>query len=175
MTTLSEINDLQSSIMRRIAEAAQKGDLATVNAESQKAVELEDIKKTALNIEHRLKTLQSPQSQKNTPLRELPIEATEGMINQNLLTLTHHVKRGRVKVGENLTIEAQPSGERFRTEVMQNGNKLQERGAIGRFYREAGVKPWDFVVLTEIAPTRWTLKKAPPGQYKGRRALLDSL
>lgn len=175
MTTISDIDALQSKIMQRIAEAAQRGDLASVNAESRKAAELEEIKQAAIVIDQRLKNLQSPFPKKDTALRELPVEVSQGMINQNLLTLTDHVKRGRIKVGETLTIEAHPSGERFRTEVMQNGNKLQERGAIGRFYREAGVKPLDFVVLAEIAPARWALKKALPGQYKGRRALLASL
>lgn len=139
------------------------------------------MKKTLLRIEDKLKGLKdaSPNPRLVTPangnLRELPIEVTQGMINQNLLTLTNHVKRGRIRTGEDLTIETDPSGERFTTELLTNGNKLQERGAIGRFYREAHVQAGDFVVLTEIAPKKWALKKAPLGQYKTRRSILESL
>lgn len=132
------------------------------------------MKKTIVAIEERLKGFQMPEKEPEG-LRVLPIEVTEGMINQNLLTLTEHVKRGRIKVGESLTVEVFPSGARFRTELLSNGNKLQERGAIGRFYREVGVKKWDFVVLTEVSPGRWTLKKAPDGQYQSRTALLESI
>ena len=97
------------------------------------------------------------------------------MIKQNLLTLTEHVKRGRIRVGEDLIVEAHPSGERFRTDLVENGNRLRERGAIGRFYREAGVHDGEFVVLTETGPQRWTLRKAAAGEYLGRREILSRL
>ena len=113
------------------------------------------------------------QTQNGQKLRELPVEVSQGMINQNLLTLTDHVKRGRIRVGEEMLIEALPSGERFRTDLVVNGNKLRERGAIGRFYREAGVHDGEFVVLTETAPQRWTLRKAAEGEHRGRREILS--
>jgi hypothetical protein len=175
MTTLSKIEELLTTMLRQIADAAGKGDLATITIASRQATELEEMKKTLMVIEERLKSFQAPQTREVTNSRELPVEVTDGMINQNLLTLTEHVRRGRIQLGEVLAVEVVPSGERFRTELLSNGNKLQERGAIGRFYREAGVRPWDFVELNEIAPGRWTLKKAPEGKYIGRRALLDSL
>ena len=56
-----------------------------------------------------------PITQNGQQLRKLPVEVTQGMIKQNLLTLTEHVKRGRIRVGEDLIVETQPSGERFRT------------------------------------------------------------
>jgi hypothetical protein len=79
--------------------------------------------------------------------------------------LTPHVKRGKIKIGEELVIEALPSGEKFQTVVSDKGNKLRARGQIARFYKEAKVQPGDHVLLTEVAPGRWTLKKAPPGEY----------
>jgi hypothetical protein len=91
--------------------------------------------------------------------RELLIEVSQGMINQNLLTLTEPLKRGQIRIGEELIIEAMPSGERFKTQVMTNGNKLQERGAIGRFYREAGVSAGDRVILREMSRGNWRLLK----------------
>jgi len=87
------------------------------------------------------------------------------MIRQNLLTLTPHVKRGRIKIGEELIIEVAPSGERFVTRLLRIGNKLRARGEIAHFYRTAGVKGGDYVVLTEISPGKWTLTKAPQGKY----------
>ena len=124
---------------------------------TKKAGEYEDVKKTLLHLQERLKGVHAMSVQPgangsgNTQLRELPVEVSAGMIRQNLLTLTKHVKQHRIKLGEELTIEAQPSGERFRTQLLEKGNKLRERGAITRFYRDAGVHSGDFVVLTETA------------------------
>jgi hypothetical protein len=181
MTTTDTIDEMIGATMRQIAEAAGKRDLATVSGLTRRAAELEEMKKTVLDIEEKLKGLKEPpgnvtsEGPADVKLRELPVEVTQGMINQNLLTLTAHVKRGRIRPGEDLTIEMYPSGQRIRTELLTNGNKLQERGAIARFYREAGVHAGDFVVLTEVAPKRWTLKKAPHGQYQSRHTMLDSL
>jgi hypothetical protein len=171
--------------MQQIVEAAGKRDIAAVTALTKRASELEQMKKTLLGIEERLRSLDEPapgamsQPAPKPPLpmnghglRELPVEVTQGMIRQNLLTLTEHVKRGRIQPGETLQVEVQPSGERFRTDLVVNGNKLRERGAVGRFYREAGVQAGDFVVLTETAAHTWTLQKAAPGQYQGRRSAL---
>jgi len=95
------------------------------------------------------------------------------MIRQNLLTLSSQVKRRKIKVGEELIIEAFPSGERFKTELLEQGKKLRARSEIASFYRTAKVKGGDYVLLTEIAPGRWTLKKAPDGEYGVARLLRD--
>ncbi len=101
----------------------------------------------------------------NAEIRKLPINVTEGDIRQNLLKLAPHINRGKIKVGEELVIEALPSGERFRTVVSDKGKKLRARGPIARFYKDANVQPDDYVLLTEETPGRWTLKKAPAGEY----------
>jgi hypothetical protein len=182
MTTTDTINGLISVTMQKIADAAEKRDLPTVTLLTRRAGELESMQKTVLDIEEKLKEFEkapaggsSNGAQSTSPLRQLPIEVTQGMINQNLLTLTAHVSRGRIRSGEDMTIEAYPSGEQFRTELLSTGNKVRERGAIGRFYREAGVRAGDFVILEEVSRGRWTLKKAPAGQYKSRQAMLEPL
>jgi len=160
--------------MQKIVAAAGRRDLDTVAMLTRNAAELEEMKKTLLAIEAKLNTLDDSAVPLNSgslqaiKIRELEIEVTQGMLNQNLLTLTEHVKRGRISGGEEFLIEALPSGDRFRTVLMTNGNKFRERGAIARFYREAGVRAGDFVVLTEVAAAQWTLKKAPHGQYQSR-------
>lgn len=177
MTTTTAIDEMIEATMTKIAEAAGKRDLASVAALTRKATELEEMKKTVEGIEAKLFSLKESTvtparstvtsgPQPDVKQRELAIEVTQGMMNQNLLTLTEHVKRGRIRTGEELIIETYPSGERFRTDLMTNGNKFRERGAIGRFYREAGVRAGEFVVLTEVSQGQWTLKKAPPGQFK---------
>jgi len=42
---------------------------------------------------------------------------------------------------------------------MQPDNKLQERGAVGKFHRDAGVRAGDFVILRETSPGQWHLLK----------------
>lgn len=182
MATSNDIDKLLGQIMSGISTAAAKLDLAEVTALTKRASELEAMKKALMGIEDRLMTYQSPATERPAPkstesklnggLRELPVEVTQGMINQNLLTLTEHVKRGRIKAGEELLVEAEPSEERFRTDLVGNGNKLRERGAIARFYRDAGVRAGEMVVLTETAPQRWKLRKAAVGEFKTRMELL---
>jgi hypothetical protein len=182
MTTSTDIDRLLEQTMSSISAAAAKRDLGGVTALTKRASELEAMKKTLMGIEDRLKTYRAPVAQpptqktaepdSNGSLRELPVEVSQGMINQNLLTLTEHVKRGRIKAGEELLVEAAPSEDRFRTDLVGNGNKLRERGAIARFYRDAGVRAGDIVVLTETAPQRWKLRKAEAGEFKTRMDLL---
>ena len=70
------------------------------------------------------------------------------MIRQRLLLLTKHVNHGRISVGEKLEIEVPASGEKFTTELLPD-YKLRERGAIGRFYRDANINEGDIAVLIE--------------------------
>jgi hypothetical protein len=179
MLTIKLIDEMLETTMQKAAEALKSRDLAGATVLMRKAAEYEDAKKTFVDLERRLLTPQTAPAVSNgsnqAKLRELPVEVTGGMIRQNLLTLTKQIRQGRIAIGEDLTIESQPSGERFRTQLLLKGNKLRERGAIARFYRDAGVRDGDFVVLTEVAPKQWTLKKASPGQYQSRRSILQSL
>lgn len=170
----NELEHLITSVMAQITEAAAKEDLAAIQHLSRKATELHQLKEQLAAIERRVASLLSEQpgtfhcvaaERTNGELRKLPIDVTDGDIRQNLLKLTPHIRQRKIKIGEELDIEAHPSGEKFRTVVSDKGNKLRARAEIARFYRDAKVEPNDFVLLTEETPGRWTLKKAPPGEY----------
>ncbi len=179
-TQTDELDKHIASVMACISEAASKHDLPTIQRLSRKTQELHELKEQVVTIQQRIASLSSEDSKESVAvateeasakLRELPIEVTDGMIRQNLLTLTPHIKRAKIRIGEQLIVEALPSGDRFQTELLEKGNKLRARGEIARFYRDAKVKGGDYVLLTETTPGRWTLKKAPPGRY-GLSALL---
>ena len=153
-----------ATTMQQIAEAAQQGDLSLVESLTKKASELRAIQNQAAALESRLVALTNgskignPNRDQSPALRELPVTVTGGMIRQNLLTLTDAIKRRAIGVGEKLVIET-PNGEQFETILLETGNKLQERGLIGKFYRDYSVRDGDIVLLREITPGRWRLLK----------------
>ena len=176
----NELDQHIETVMARISEAALEHDLAAIQRLARKASELQELKEQMAAIQQRIASLSSedtnvPVVAANQPtdekIRQLPIEVTDGMIRQNLLTLTPHVRSGKIKVGEELIIEALPSGRRFQTVLLEQGKKLRERSEIASFYRDAKVKGGDYVLLTEVEPGGWTLKKAPPGEYGVSRLL----
>jgi hypothetical protein len=181
----SQTNELEGhikNVMAQISEAALKHDLAAIQRLTRKASELQELKEQMAAIHQRIASLSGdsasvPELTANQPtngkIRQLPIEVTDGMIRQNLLTVAPYVKSGKIKVGEELIIEALPSGQRFHTVLLEQGKKLQARSEIASFYRDARVKGGDYVLLTEVTPGRWTLKKAPPGEYGVSRLLGD--
>lgn len=179
MASEGKIREMMNRRMAAIAAAAQRGDLAIVSRLSKEATELEALLKTATGISTRLAELENesvdaappdaPSFSPETNLRLLAIEITQGMINQNLLTMTPHVKKKVITVGEYLFIETDPDGDRFKTDLLENGKKLRERGAIGRFYSRASVRAGDFVELIEREPKQWLLRKAEPGKYKSSK------
>lgn len=153
--------------MSKITKAAANQNLGELEVLTKRASELKQMKEQIASIQHRLIGFAGNgeikiQSSAHSALtqRELRIEVSQGMINQNLLTLTEPLKRGQIHIGEELIVEALPGGERFKTQVMTNGNKLQERGAIGRFYRNASIHAGEFVVLREISRGSWQLSKS---------------
>jgi hypothetical protein len=173
MNKLSEeIEDVIAGTMREISRAATRHDLPVLEHLTKKASELRAMKDQVDAIENRLRAMRNgthaapAQAGSSSAIRELVIEVTQGMINQNLLTLSEHIRRGIIRIGEKLEIEAQPSGDRFETEVLATGNKLRERGRIAKFYRDAGVRPGDSVVLHERTPGHWQLRKADIVRYK---------
>ncbi len=168
MTELAnEIEAEIASTMRQISAAAVREDLNAVEQLTKKAMELKAIKAQDQANETRFRAIKNG-SQPSTAfartpgvLRELAVPVTQGNINQHLLTLTEAVKRGQIHPGERLNIEALPNGDRFQTEILALGNKLQERSKIGKFYRDAGVRAGDVVLLVELTPGQWQLKKRP--------------
>ena len=157
-------------VMQQITAAAQRRDLTVLEHLTKKATELRSMSDQIAAIERRFESLMNgsvkPTPQGNGRIREFAIEVSQGMINQNVLTLTEQVKRGMIRVGERLIIETVPDGDRFETELLASSNKLRERGRIGRFYRSAGVQPGDVVVLGEVTPGLWQLKKGEIVRYK---------
>ena len=88
--------------------------------------------------------------------RPLRIKITEGMIRQNLLTLTRAVKRGLMHVNEQVSFVF-PDGEELSSKIMRPGNRLQERGRVRELYRQNNVCPGDFLVLEKTASGEWKL------------------
>jgi hypothetical protein len=167
-----EIEHAITETMQEISSAAQRRDLNVLEHLTKKASELRAMKEQVAAIENRVRAMKngthvvSAHAGNSGAIRELVVEVTQGMINQNLLTLSEHMRRGIIRSGEKLNIEAQPSGDRFETELLASGNKLRERGRIARFYRDAGVRAGDCVVLREVTPGHWQLKKADIVRYK---------
>lgn len=171
------IETLMNQTIAKINEATSKPgcDVAELEGLTKQASELKQLKEQVAAIQHRLHALsggnppKGKQRSSGNFLRELQIEVSQGMINQNLLTLTEAIKRGQLKVGEQLIIEVLPAGDKFSSDVMQPGNKLRERGAIGKFYRSAGVRDGDYVTLRESARGEWQLLKcdSPPNKWSG--------
>jgi Asp-tRNA(Asn)/Glu-tRNA(Gln) amidotransferase C subunit len=171
---IPELDSHIAKVMAQITDAASRQDLQAIQRLSRKAAELQEMKEQVAAINNRMAVLDNEDAhdppvvttgQSNPRTRELPVEVTEGDIRQNLLKLTPHIKRGKIKIGEQLIIEALPSGERFQTDLCEKGNKLRARGEIARFYKEATVKAGDYVLLTEVSQGHWILKKAPFGEY----------
>jgi hypothetical protein len=181
--------------MAQITEAASTHDLAAIQRLSRVAAELKELKEQQAAIHQRRASIEQEldkqstavyqaqtslhtaelstapvvvKQQSNRELRKLPVEVTAGDLRQNLLKLTPQMRQGTIRANEEMVIEALPSGERFQTVVLEKGNKLRARGEIARFYKDAQVKPGEYVLLTEQTPGRWTLKKAPPGEYGPR-------
>jgi hypothetical protein len=179
-TQLTEIDKQIKNVMIQIADAASKADLASVQRLTRKASELQEVKEQTVALQQRFDRLTDKREnsalefqKSNGYIRQLPIEVTDGMIRQNLLTLSPQVKSNKVKVGEEFLIEVFPSGDRFQTTLLEQGKKLRARSEIASFYRSAKVKGGDYVLLTEITPGHWILKKAPDSEYGIARLLRD--
>lgn len=189
---IERIDHLLQNTMTAVKAAAEHCDVPGLQELTRRSQDLKTLKDRALALEQELRVLESESAggldgerngtasppappQKKTgdvgqtmPIRSdrgrMVIEVMQGMINQNLLTLTEHVNAGRIRPGHELKIEARPSGELFCTDLLSEGNRLRERGAIARFYRDARVHAGDRVELVEGNPNRWILQKFPNGQ-----------
>jgi len=164
---ITEIEAAMGQTMAKISQAANKQDLGALERLTKRAAEFKQMKEQVVAIQQRLRTM--IESGENGPAAERPsaptrrearTEVTQGMINQGLLTLTNALRRGTIKAGEEMIVEAAPSGRKFKTVVMASGNKLQERGEVRKFYESAGIMAGDYVLLAELAPGQWKLQKA---------------
>lgn len=89
--------------------------------------------------------------------RRIEVKLTNGMINQNLLTLTQACKKGIVRLNEKFKL-TMPDGESIATELVSPGNRLKERGAFGRLYRQEEAKHGDKVILKEESKGHWQVQ-----------------
>jgi len=166
-------NELRS-LAGEIEAAARKQDLDTAQEIANRAADLKALGGQLEQLTQRIEAFLTPQmesppelvSGNGGALRRLPVHVTGGMIRQRLLLLTEHVQHGKIHPGDDLQIHVPASGEMFRTQLLGD-YKLRERGAIGRFYRDANVREGDVVALMETTPGKWTLEKAQPGEWDG--------
>lgn len=144
-----------------ISIAALGGSIDSIERIGRKLSELKRVENWSSQYEERLSAMSGTKarSKDSDQLREITILVLPGMITQSLLSLTPAIKSGIISPGEKLSIEAFPSRERFDTVLLPVGNKLQKRGKVGKFYREAGVRAGDTVVLREVGRGRWELRK----------------
>lgn len=163
---VSKIEEILDETMAKVKEAAEKKDLGALRELAGRAEELKQMKEQVLAIQQRLREVgngaqgvQLAPPPTRSKLREIRIRVSQGMINQNLLTLTEAIRRGTVRVGEEMTIKVMPSEREFTTVVLPSGNKLRERGEIHKFYAAANVVAGDYVMLQETTPGQWKLRK----------------
>jgi hypothetical protein len=89
-------------------------------------------------------------------LRKISVVVTDGMIKQNLLTLTKAKKAGLVEEGQFFVIHPD-GGDSFETKLLPKGNRLQERGKLAAFYARHKVEGDDHVILEETKKGVWKL------------------
>ncbi|HQL20236.1 MAG TPA: hypothetical protein PLY49_00625 [Opitutaceae bacterium] len=82
---------------------------------------------------------------------------TKGMLNQNLFTLTKLVKRGVVRVGDNIELLL-PCGDRLISKLLAPGNRLQERGRVRSFYEQEKARAGDFICMAKEASGGWLVR-----------------
>ena len=186
MDLIERIEHLLESAMSAVKAAAERRDVHALQQLTRRSQRLNELKDRAMQVDQEVRDFEGGTASESTangglvPNRgvnsaavgresiglasdstahRMVIEVTQGMINQDLLTLTDHVRVGRIRPGAELKIEAKPSGRRFSTDLLSNGNRLRERGEIASFYRDAHVRAGDRILLTEVSPNHWTLEK----------------
>ena len=171
---IEKIDGLIQELQKGIAEAAKKADFSLAARLSEKAREVELTRQELRGIDSRLEQLRNDLSVKDTQkisdaeFRVFFCKVTGGCIRQNLLILTHQIRMGFIRIGEEMEIEMH-DGKKFVTDVVEKGNKLRERGEIARFYRENHVNEGDYVVLEEVSLGKWLLRKTRPTDNSPKR------
>jgi hypothetical protein len=161
---MKQIEGLMAKVWDDLKEAADKKDSAALAPLNGRMAELAKMKKDLQGIITRVQEMGDIKkvafSAPGPGLRKIRIKLTQGMINQNLLTLTQARRNGIVQLGETFRIEALPNHRNFVTTLERVGNKLRERGFIAEFYRAAGMQAGDIVEMIEVSPGSWQLKRA---------------
>jgi len=173
MDTEERISTVISLAMQQISVAASSHDTAKISQYTKIAESAEKLKQKLKDLYDNLDVLESelsPQPKneskkaefQSTGLRHFRVRVTQGMINQNLLTLTQQVKLGEIRIGEVLRVQTS-EGDLFKTELLSPGNKLRERGRVREFYEKAKIRADDFIELIERKPAEWYLRPSLNG------------
>jgi hypothetical protein len=161
---MKTIDGLIAKTWDDLKEAAHEKNSAALNSLNGRMAELGKMKKDLQTIIARLQEMSATSKpghgRTESGLRKIRIRVTQGMINQNLLTLTEALKSGIVRTKETFTITTLPNQRRFETFLERVGNKLRARGAIGRFYEAADIQDGDIVELIETESGKWQLRAA---------------
>jgi hypothetical protein len=92
--------------------------------------------------------------------KSIQIEISGGAIRQSYLSVTRALRKNLMKKPGPITIRIPKTGAEFETEIVRQGNLLQERAQIAKFYAAAEVAEGDYVVLTQVGPDTWELTKS---------------
>lgn len=145
------IEELEARVWQMIEEATlqkDSGKLQTLGVIAQETARLKEEYKA---ITLKLDNLQ--QISKNPNGRHVLIPITAGSIKQNYLSITIPKRVGLLPNLHNALVNVETSaGFSFKTTVLHDHNRLQERGEIARFYREANVRAGDKVIWKEVVP-----------------------
>lgn len=159
---MKQIDKLMAKVWDDLRDAADKKNSAALPPLNGRMAELGKMKSDLQAIIRRLNEMgnysRTEDGQGTTGLRRIRIRVTQGMINQNLLTLTEALNRGIVRTGETFNVETLPTHRKFTTTLKRVGNKFQERGWIGEFYKAANIQAEDIIELVETSPGSWQLK-----------------
>lgn len=89
--------------------------------------------------------------------RETEIEVTQGMLNESYFTVTKPLKMG-LAIHDERPITIQTSVGNFVTKIIQNYNKLQERGLIGKLFKTLDLKAGDKVIWHQISEDTYEIR-----------------
>jgi hypothetical protein len=164
---VERVDELKGLILEQIRDQAGRGDDTSWLTALAKAAErldehkraIQDFEKDYWEFSRNILGWESGSETRNErKLRQIQIELTQGMIRQNLLSLTTARKRGFVRLGEKFKVTL-PDGREFETDLCEPGNKFRERGAIREFYGQINAKDGDVILLRELQPGCWSLAK----------------
>lgn len=154
-------NSQTEEIISRIITAAKERNFHMVIELASVGKEAEAVEKRQIEIKARLSGLNgSPAPSNSLQYRKCLIEVTPGGLKYSYLLVSGPIRKRILTKKDTLKIHVPVTGETFTTEIYPRNKNLKEREAIGRFYKAAGVKAGDMVVLTETMPNEWTLTKA---------------
>lgn len=160
-TLAARITAVRERLLANVKRAAEEKQLRRLHVANRQLEELTAVETTINRSLRKLEDLEV-EARIGIPtdrpsLRNFSVWVTQGMIDNQRLTLTRVLRTRLILVGEKMLITIPATDEVVRTEVMAQGKKLRCRGAIGRFFLKANVTAGTEVSMTETAPGEWVL------------------